>query len=116
MGRAGDVIQEVCPFDDKDPGQQWIPAPANFLVVSFFSSLQSTEEAEYVPTAADAGVKTLISENTRDSDADASVVSGRRRGWIFPVSSNVRAVKAARGTSAATISNLTMETINVTKV
>jgi ribonuclease HI len=119
MGRAEDIIQQVCSLEDIEPGEEWVRVPAEFC--TSFSVRITLDRAcrRQNPAVVEAEVQGLIFENSSDGDVviytDGSVVRHMRSSWAFTAQVSGRVVEEDSGAFALTTSSLTMEVMAVSK-
>ena len=72
MGRAEDVIQQVCSLEDIEPGEEWVPVPIE-CSTSFSVRIELDRKCrQQNPLAVEAEVQALIYENFSENLSDIS--------------------------------------------
>lgn len=110
-----DVIHEMYPLENVDPGQELVTSPPNFKVA--LHVILERRCREHIPSM-EAEVKVLINENHQRLRRRYFYkwISCLRCAWTFTVNSYGRIVKGkARSAFAATACSITMVTTAVTK-
>ena len=119
MGKSEDIVRLVCPLDDINRGEEWVPIPAD-LGASFTVVVTLDRECRQLnPVVVEAEVQALIFENVVEGSAiiytDGSVTRRIKSAWAFTVEVNGKVVKESSGAFAGTTSSLTMEILAATK-
>ena len=119
MGRAQDIIQEVCVLEDIEPGEEWSPWPVGSSRACSVIITLNRECRQLNPVSVEAEVQALIFENSSVGDVviytDGSVVQHTRSSWAFTAQVGGRTIKEDSGAVAVTTSSLTVEVMAVTK-
>ena len=119
MGRAEDVLGQVCSLGDIELGEEWVPVPK--LLNCTFSCVTTLDRTwkEKNAIVVNAEVNALISENSGDGDimiyTDGSVVRQQRSAWGFTARSACQTVYEASSAYLMTTSSMTMEVMAVTR-
>ena len=113
MGRAEDIVRQVCSLTSINPGKEWVPGPPAFNCT--FSCIITLERRcrEQNPAAVNAEVNALINEHADEPEVliytDGSVVKQQRSAWAFTARAAGRTVQESSGAYSMTTSSMTME-------
>ena len=119
MGRAEDIIRQVCSLESIAPEEEWVKVSAE--CGTFFSvCIKLNREArEQNPVAVEAEVQAMIFENSLAGEViiytDGSVVRHQRCAWAFTAQVDGTTLKEDSGAFAETTSSMTMEVRAVTE-
>src|SRR5579871_6631626 len=119
MGRAEDIILEVCEMEDIVNGEEWVKVPINLHTFLKVIITLDRESKKNNPVAVETEVLALVNENSTADDIviykDGSVIHHVRSAWAFTARRGSRIVQEDSGAFPVTTSSMTMEIMAVTR-
>jgi ribonuclease HI len=113
LGRAEEVIQQVCLLDDVSSCEEWVNVPDTCRISFRVVITLDRSSRNSSPVAVEAEVQALISENSKEGDViiftDGSVVRHVRSAWGFVAFRGGLSVREDSGAFPVTTSSMTME-------
>jgi hypothetical protein len=118
MGRAEDILEQICPFKDLEPGEERIQWPKGCCTLFNVCITLNRECRMNNLVFVEAEIQSLIYENSSENDVsiytDGSVVCHVQSSWVLTAQVGGRTVHKDRGAFRHTTSSMNVEVMAVT--